>query len=385
MKVSEKKIVVLECLTLLVLILNIFIKNIFNEYTIILFLGIILLVSVMLFGFEKKLTINNKKINFLVAFYSISFLILFYAIGLFTGYVQTSYSLKIINIIRNVFPVLLLIIVSEILRYNLCRKGENLKIIFMMTMLIFTCVDIISVIHLYDTRVIADLLKLITLVGLPSLTKNIMLCSFASKYGYQPNIIYQLIMNLYVYLIPIIPDLGFYLESVLSFLIPIILLYIVKENFEEKDEVVVIENKYKLLFSKVATVICMILICIIISLCSNIFPLWIAVIGSGSMTPTIKAGDAVIIDKTIKNDLSKLEVGDVLVFKMKNDIYTHRIIKIESENGHYAISTKGDRKENVIDNWTVTDEDIIGIVKCRIPYVGYPTLLLNNLMEENRK
>ena len=61
---------------------------------------------------------------------------------------------------------------------------------------------------------------------------------------------------------------------------------------------------------------------------------------------------------------------------------THRIINIDVINDEYFISTKGDRVGNVVDDWLVKRKDVIGVVKFRIPYVGYPTVWLNNLLKE---
>ena len=158
------------------------------------------------------------------------------------------------------------------------------------------------------------------------------------------------------------------------------------QNTLTKEKKVTIERKKaKNIFSNIFIGICVLLIVIIISLYSNIFSYWIAVVGSGSMSPTIQVGDAIIVDKTIKNHLENLKVGDILVFRMKDSIYTHRVVDIKEENSTYLISTKGDRKGQVIDNWTVKNDDIVGIVKFKVSYIGYPTVLLNRFIKENKR
>lgn len=74
-------------------------------------------------------------------------------------------------------------------------------------------------------------------------------------------------------------------------------------------------------------------------------------------------------------------VGDIVTFTIPNsdEFLTHRIVKISESNGISVIRTKGDAN-NVVDDWELTDEDLVGKVIFHIPYLGYlfrlPQLLL---------
>lgn len=382
MKKNEKRILLIEIIALLFLILNIFVKNILTEYTIILFLLILFILSVILVGFEKEKTIEKRKVLKQVFFYTISFLIIIYGLGLIVGFLSTSYSLTLINIFKNSFPVFLILIIEELVRYNICKKGENNKLIIYISVVIFTFVDISMIISNYDLNDISNILKLSTLVVCPSVFKNVMLSDFSKKYGYEVCITYQLIMGLYIYIVPIFPNLNEYLESVIMSIFPIFILILINMQFEiEKKE----DIRDKHIASKILSVIIILIVITTICLFSNLFPWWIAIVGSGSMTPTINVGDAIIVDKIAKEEMAELKVGDILVFKVGKSMYTHRIINIDVKNDEYYISTKGDRKGNVVDDWTVKSNDVIGVVKFRIPYVGYPTVQLNRLLKGGSK
>lgn len=381
-KKNEKRILLIEIIALLFLILNIFVKNILTEYTIILFLLILFILSVILVGFEKEKTIEKRKVLKQVFFYTISFLIIIYGLGLIVGFLSTSYSLTLINIFKNSFPVFLILIIEELVRYNICKKGENNKLIIYISVVIFTFVDISMIISNYDLNDISNILKLSTLVVCPSVFKNVMLSDFSKKYGYEVCITYQLIMGLYIYIVPIFPNLNEYLESVIMSILPIFILILINMQFEiEKKE----DIRDKHIASKILSVIIILIVITTICLFSNLFPWWIAIVGSGSMTPTINVGDAIIVDKISKEEMAELKVGDILVFKVGKSMYTHRIINIDVKNDEYYISTKGDRKGNVVDDWTVKSNDVIGVVKFRIPYVGYPTVQLNRLLKGGSK
>ena len=100
-------------------------------------------------------------------------------------------------------------------------------------------------------------------------------------------------------------------------------------------------------------------------------------IGSGSMTGTINKGDAVIYRAYDKSSEIP-EEGDVLVFYKDSMIVVHRIIKKHNVYGKVVYQTKGDANEEA-DNWLVHEEDVIGIVKRRVPLIAWPSVKLNEL------
>ena len=66
-------------------------------------------------------------------------------------------------------------------------------------------------------------------------------------------------------------------------------------------------------------------------------------------------------------------VGDVVTFKIpgSEELLTHRIIEISEDQLQISvIRTKGDAN-NVVDDWELTDEDIVGKVVFHLPYLGY--------------
>ena len=131
---------------------------------------------------------------------------------------------------------------------------------------------------------------------------------------------------------------------------------------------------------KIFVVISIIFLLFLIAVYSNLFRYWVATIASGSMSPTIEIGDIVVVDKYYCDNPKELAVGDIIVFKIKDTLYTHRIIKSIEKNGKYYFRTKGDYKDNAEDTWIVLKEDIVGKVKFKIKYLGYPSIWLHNLV-----
>lgn len=92
---------------------------------------------------------------------------------------------------------------------------------------------------------------------------------------------------------------------------------------------------------------------------------------SPSMTPNIQVYDVVV---TIKTDISKLKVGDIISYYSDNPAVngltiTHRITQISKVGDEFAFKTKGDANKYE-DEWTVRGSDVVGKVNFKIPQLG---------------
>ena len=88
------------------------------------------------------------------------------------------------------------------------------------------------------------------------------------------------------------------------------------------------------------------------------------------MSPTIKKGDVVIVDKKGEEEY---KVGDVIAYKEENTLLINRVNQKrykDKQNLYY-----------VGENEVVMDQDIMGKVTLRIKYLGWPSLWMR---EENR-
>ena len=78
-----------------------------------------------------------------------------------------------------------------------------------------------------------------------------------------------------------------------------------------------------------------------------------------------------------------IKVGDIIVFYEDDIKIIHRIIDQKLMGGETRYYTKGDANQNKDDGYRIR-KDIIGQVKARIPYIGYLTLWINNLIGGNK-
>ena len=77
-------------------------------------------------------------------------------------------------------------------------------------------------------------------------------------------------------------------------------------------------------------------------------------------------------------EIKDIQKGQILVFRYKKKIISHRVYSIiKREDGTYY-KTKGDNNAQVDDN-IVKKNDVIGIAVLRIKYLGIPSVKLQEL------
>ena len=170
---------------------------------------------------------------------------------------------------------------------------------------------------------------------------------------------------MYVYIVPVQPDLNPLVESIINVVLPfsIILSSIGASATNEKR---VVKKRLISVADIPFALAAIALVCTIY----GFGPYKMLGIETGSMMPNYNIGDAVIIDKNFDPD--KLKVGDVIAYEnADNIIIIHRIVKINSDK---SFITKGDNN-NVADSFYVNKDKIKGCVKVKIPWIAYPALL----------
>ena len=185
--------------------------------------------------------------------------------------------------------------------------------------------------------------------------------------------IYLLVMGLYAYLFPIIPNPNEYITAIIQLILPVFL-WARLRTFFKREEDSYIDRNYKKI-NLPTLIIPAVLTIIMVYFTSGYFKYYALAVASGSMEPKISKGDIVIVKKVDK-DYDKLKIGDILVYKYNNVVIVHRIIKIIEEEGVYHFYTKGDAN-NSEDNYDIPVTNIIGTTNFKIPYLGYPTVWLN--------
>ena len=380
MKKGFNKILILEIILLIFLLFNSFVFKIANMYVISGIMLPFLILMTVLNGFEKDNYRYKKDVLLNIIIFLLMYYFITYFLGLFSGFVKSSYSLSFINIIKNTFPVIALILISELMRYVLFNKTKRNLPCLIIGCLLFVMVDINTMVHIYDVKTALGITKMICLVVFPSITKNIFLTYLTMKVGYKNGIIYRLITELSTYLLPIFPDFGEYINVLLKTVLPIAIMARLNNMFNYYSVRKIKDSRYNNRKLVLYSVITFALLTIVL-LTSGLFTYQALTIGSGSMSPAIEKGDVIILKGMKNEEARKIKKGDVLVYNHDNKIIVHRVIKKSNNGETISFKTKGDYN-NAKDSWTVKQEDVIGIVKFRIRWVGMPTVALNELLNK---
>lgn len=380
MKKGFNKILILEIILLIFLLFNSFVFKIANMYVISGIMLPFLILMIVLNGFEKDNYRYKKDVLLNIIIFLLMYYFITYFLGLFSGFVKSSYSLSFINIIKNTFPVIALILISELMRYVLFNKTKRNLPCLIIGCLLFVMVDVNTMVHIYDVKTALGITKMICLVVFPSITKNIFLTYLTMKVGYKNGIIYRLITELSTYLLPIFPDFGEYINVLLKTVLPIAIMARLNNMFNYYSVRKIKDSRYNNRKLVLYSVITFALLTIVL-LTSGLFTYQALTIGSGSMSPAIEKGDVIVLKSMKNEEVRKIKKGDVLVYNHDNKIIVHRVIKKNNNGETISFKTKGDYN-NAKDSWTVKQEDVIGIVKIRIRWIGMPTVALNELLNK---
>ena len=376
MKASVKKILTIEIIMLITILSGFFVPYLFEEERYIIFLLAAVAATYFTVGLDFKRHKKSTEILKNLAIYLLLFFMLSYLAGLFIGFNKTIYSFGLTNLANNIAPTILLIILCEILRYQFIIKSNKNKIVVILSAIIFTIIDICIANTYYNLAVQHQLYEFVGLIVMCGITKNILLTIMALKYDYVVPITYRLFMELYEFIIPIVPGFGPYVKSVVMIIYPIILSFLMYKG----DKIKINDKPVNKVKHKIVFIVITVFLLIIVALNSGFFKYKTLVIGSNSMKTYISKGDVVMIRKTDEEDLKELKKGDVIAFNSGSKVIVHRIYKtIEKNDGMYFV-TKGDNN-NQADQGVVTPGDMVGKVLFRIPKIGLPSIWLNEMFK----
>lgn len=369
-----------ETVIMFLVILNSFNSILSNVYVLPFILFICDVIFFFVLGFEKTNKRLNKIVDFDIFMFSMVFLILYYLFGIIIEYAKSNNYLTLYGLTVFIIPTILKIIFKEHLRNSLLTKSGDNKFLIIYSVILFIMIDILPALSILNMSNMHDVFIFTALVLLPSITVNAVATYINIKVGYMPVIIYLLIFSLYQYVVPIVPNPSEYLKAIIDFILPILILFkvrkIVNKYYDEDEE---IDRNYKK-SSIILLIIPIILTIIIIYFVSGYFRYYALAIASGSMHPVFDRGSVVVTEQVNDkyDNYNKLKEGEIIAFKAEKNIVVHRLIRIVNIGDEVYYYTKGDANEEE-DNYLIKKENIIGIVRFKIPYIGYPTVLFSEI------
>ena len=337
------------------------------------FFGILALISYKLLGISKKRSSISYNVYQSIIISVIVYYIITYIFGLFTGFLTSAYSFKFLSILKNVLSVLFLYYFKEVFRFSIVRTKGKLKIVILT--LFLTMFDILMSSKISGLSGYVEVFEFFEAVIIPKLALNILLTYISYKMSYKHALAFLLLYTMPSFFLPIVPDFGKYLSTVISLVFFFMCYYKLSLVFEmyERNRVNTCKS------NKFLIAILIIPLFIFAGLISGVFKYHLVTIASNSMLPKFARGDAVLIEKLDEEDYHNIKIGDILAFNYNNMLITHRVVSVTYENGAYSFRTKGDNND-VTDGWIVKEDMIYGEVMSVVKYIGIPSVELWELI-----
>ncbi len=334
------------------------------------YLGFFSLVALFLY-IKYKIQKSNKTLNSYTIRTTIiilmTVLLTVYLAGFFLGFNRTAFLYTPLGIIKNIYPVIITAVALEIIRNIVANRSKNRNFLLILLTIYYILFSLALTAKYYSFYNMEQVFKFFCVYFCPVVSKELLYSHLTHRVGLKPVLILRLLLDLYPFMFPIYPDLGEYLESVIAILMPYIIyastIRGIKYVEKERDSL----NKVSRKFVYAPVIIFLLIITVLVS---GIFKYKMIAVASGSMKPTYDRGDAIIYEKDKPKDI---KVGDVLAFRYKGLIVTHRVVAKYNSKNTISFRTKGDaNKDN--DAFLVPEEDVLGVVKYVVPYIGLPTV-----------
>ena len=369
----------LELVLASLLFFNVFVSKSLDTTLCLISLSVFLILTALLKQFKKPVLRN--KIDGLLVVLGTTIILMgaFYMLGFKTGF-SNSYSSIFKNYISPIawIKVFLIVGLSELIRYVVvnieCRKKFfNFSYQALMVIILFF-VEMNIATKSYNFSSFNQLYEFFALIFVQSISKNLLLNYVTKRYGIKPCLCYRLIMDLYIYILPIVPKINVFIEGVILLVFPYVV-YSLLKSLEDHNKLEPIRKTKK--HNKISTIIFSVVFAVLVALVSREFEYAMIAIGSESMTGTVNKGDAIVYKKYHQNT-DALKEGDIIVYVKENVTIVHRIYRIYNLDGETVYQTKGDYNENA-DNWVVKKGDITGMVKFRVLLIAWPSVYLNEI------
>lgn len=319
----------------------------------------------------KKRTIYSlpkRQVTVILTAFAICSVALYFVSGVKFGYYKVTVSYS--SIWLYVIPIVAISIGTEIARsIFIAQKSKPVNVI------IFAICVAIEVLILTKVQAFSNFenfMDNLGLIVLPCISANFLYHYVSQKFGAIAIIPYKCILFTYSYIFAFAPQIPNALLAFAKVIIPIGIYLIINFVYKTKNKVTAkTKRRLNVAFIAITTVLAISFIVLI----SGAFRYKILVISTESMTGAIDKGDAVIYETYEEQSLKQ---NDVIVFNKDSALIVHRIVEVSNVNGEVRYYTKGDAN-NSVDSGYITDGQIVGILKLKIKYMGYPSLLARSL------
>ena len=385
MRYLNKKVVALYAVIIAFLIGRVFIfsGSLVSKYTSLcnpLFWLFMAILSYLVARDEPSQKMRNKyDITQSIVIIVIIYCMIYFSLGLVFGYERSPYSHEVVAILKNLWTFISVIVFQEFTRYQLVKLSpKKIGYYALITALfIIAEIDFWNFSSNFSNNV--EFFKYMSQTIVPLIVTNCLFTYLSIMSANLPATIYRCLLMLMTILLPIFPALNWLIKAMMEIVLVIIAsLYV---NYVDIKSSRIMTRRQVKKESVVSYIPFVIVLVVLVCFISGTFKYQPIAVLSNSMLPTFARGDAVIMKKIDKKDLKKLKKGTILYYSKEGRLIVHRIVSVKhTDDGKVEVTTKGDYN-NANDPWVITEDDMIGTVSFMIPYIGYPSVWVNELLK----
>lgn len=307
------------------------------------------------------------------------YLMVEFLIGLIVGYQKSPYSHTFLNNIKNTLIFLIPVIMQEYARLVLVNHTKRYKkplTIAIIVLFILIDLNFIGFTTNFSNFEVAFKYTFTTIV--PLIAKNMLFTYLVSVGGVVPSTLYRILMMAYSIYLPILPNISWFITSLAGIFIPLaVYVFInyreVRMNRRSSRELIRESSPVSYIPITIFAVVLMLFVL-------GYLPYMPIAVKSNSMSPVFERGWVVITKKITEEQLKTIEKDSIIKYRLNNNYIIHRVIDIETDkDGNLLFTTKGDAN-NAPDVDKVKAEQIDGVVIMQLPYIGFPSVWLSELL-----
>ncbi len=304
---------------------------------------------------------------------NILFLLIIFLFGFKTGFTKSPLKHDTISIIKSIYLDIIPLIGIEISRYSIITKNKNNKLIIIILTILLILINInyetLNLIKYNHKSIYIYICSNL----IPLISNNILASFLCYKESYYLSLTNNIIKKAFFIISPLYPNFNWFIEGTME-VIKSTFIYLTFKHLYTKNIPKTYYNKKRL--SPITYACNLFLIIFLICFMLGLFKYELLAIKSNSMSPIYNRGDILIYEKVSIAELKNLPPNTIIIYKSANKIVAHRITKKVVKNNLIFYQTKGDNNNKADPNLVLSD-DILGIYKFHIKYLGYPTVWLN--------
>ncbi|MEM3923523.1 MAG: signal peptidase I [Zestosphaera sp.] len=293
-------------------------------------------------------------------------------LGLLNGFgrnpLTLTQSLVVLNLVREVPRVLGV----EFLRGYLLGNSRRVRTSLVLTSLFFTFLSFTYTRYLsMITSSYSSSVNFIMRSFVPLFLSNLLVGYLFILGGIKNSLIYSMFTRLYIYLMPLLPNVSSGMLAVVNVVQVFVFFVILEITYSGESETT---KKITLSSKLLSFVFFSLLLAVLVSMIIGYRAL---VVVSGSMSPALNVGDVAVINTRVSP--SDVVEGDVIAFYLSRDLIIHRVVRVLNTSSGIKYLTKGDANENP-DPFRVSQSALLGKYVFKIPLVGYLWIYLMQIL-----